>query len=158
MIRLENTSEGHNKFWEVEMFRDGQDWGLWRHYGRIGSAGAELRVRFHNRFSTEDELRRLVRQKFSRGYLLVRCPAAEPDERLHLTATEVSILRTMGVANLSDSPARESVLERQPIPERFTRVEEAETITAENLARIQQQNSQYRKKTNKKLTLRELLS
>jgi len=143
MIRLENRSAELNKFWETEVRVSERGYCLYRRWGRIGTVGQDMRMQFHDRLFAEDELSRLVRQKFNRGYFL-------DYNRFNLTVTETSILRRMGVANLPEEGIREEL----PL----VRTEETETVTVANAVRIEQQNSQYRKKTNKKLTLRELLS
>ena len=64
-LRLECTTERHNKFWEIRL--DGKNFKV--RYGRIGTKGQSRRKKFSDHDQTFEEARKLIREKILKGYV-----------------------------------------------------------------------------------------
>lgn len=146
MIRLERSffsrASQVNEFWEVEIIGNEPYYYLRRRKGRIGTNGQAMTHHFYSRMSVEQKLEQLVRQKLGSGY-------HNASNNLLLTLTERCILRRCNVgfnSFESDEPIESAIREGLQVNTELTK------------RKIIEQNNLYRKKTNRKLTLRELLS
>jgi len=83
-IRLENRTNGHNKYYEIKLWHDlsVSQWHLSTHYGKIGTDGSTLQWPFKDKGSwrIEMELRKIRDSKIAKGYLEVTTPSSPSKE------------------------------------------------------------------------------
>lgn len=72
LIRLEDTNNSHNKFYEVEIRLEPSNIeGVWVHWGRIGNKGSWQHKKNFNFFhSAKAYAEKIVQSKKDRGYML----------------------------------------------------------------------------------------
>lgn len=70
---LECTTGGSKKFYSVELRKDGSNWSVRAHWGRIGTKGQyQDKGKYSQYWRAENEAKKLIQQKKSKKYVEVK--------------------------------------------------------------------------------------